>query len=188
LEHENTTDKFDNGYDAEKIFDNPNGPQIYATTPFGYASICTNESFDGQTIGFVAGNENEIYTMTFEIDKLHTYEELYLYDTETGIYVDIVAEESYQFYASTTPNHSRFYIKSTKSNKPENETPTNVGTTTWDDIIKENQPIYIYSITGQLIEKYQTSSDFKSHNSNYPIGIYIVKSGNKTFKTTIETK
>ena len=188
LEHENTTDKFDNGYDAEKIFDNPNGPQIYATTPFGCASICTNESFDGQAIGFVADNENEIYTMTFEIDQLHSYEELYLYDTETGIYVDIFAEESYQFYASTTPNHSRFYIKSTKSNQPENETPTNVETTTWDDIINENQPIYIYSITGQLIEKYQTSSDFKSHISNYPIGIYIVKSGNKTFKTTIERK
>ena len=184
IEHENTTDYFDNGYDAEKIFDNPNGPQIYATTPFGYASISTNSSFDGQTIGFVANNENEIYTMTFNTEKLHSYDELYIYDTETEIYIDILNEETYQFYASTTPNDKRFYITSNKSNTPGSDTPTNIEKTTWDDIVNENQPIYIYSITGQLIGEYQTIANFKSQIINYPIGIYTIKSGNKTLKIT----
>ncbi len=191
LEHENTTDKFDNGYDAEKIFDNTNGPQIYATTPFGCASICTNESFDGQTIGFVANNENEIYTMTFEIDKLHSYEELYLYDTETGIYVDIIAEESYQFYASTAPNNKRFQITSTRLDAPQGPTTTIENTTTWNDILQENQPIYIYSITGQLITTYNSKfyiQSLQELHSQLAVGVYIVKSGNKTMKIIIENK
>ena len=176
IEHENCTPDFDNGYDATKIFDNPNGPQIYASTSFGEASINTNNSFDGQTIGFVADNENELYTITFNTEKLHTYDQLWLYDTETETYIDILNKESYQFYGSKTPNNNRFYVTSINPNAPEGPTTT-IETTTWNDIFDENQPIYVYTITGQLI---QTSLD-----KTLPTGIYIVKSEKKTIKLQI---
>ncbi len=179
LEHENTSADFDNGYDAQKIFDNPNGPQIYASTSFGCSSINTDESFDGQAIGFVANNENELYTLSFNIENLHSYEQLWLYDTETDLYVDILNKETYQFYGSTIPNNNRFYITTINPNAPEIEdTQTNIETTTWDDILTENQPIYIYSITGQLIGTY-------NQIATPPMGIYIVKCGNKTMKIRI---
>lgn len=191
LEHENTTDKFDNGYDAEKIFDNTNGPQIYATTPFGHASICSNTSFDGQKIGFIANSENEIYTMTFDIENLHSYEELYIYDTETKAHIDIISGESYQFYASTTPNNKRFQITSTRLDAPQGPTTAIENTTTWNEILQEKQPIYIYSITGQLIATYNSKfylQNLKELHSQLTIGVYIVKSGNKTMKIIIENK
>lgn len=191
LEHENTTDKFDNGYDAEKIFDNTNGPQIYATTPFGHASICSNTSFDGQEIGFIANSENEIYTMTFDIENLHSYEELYIYDTETKTHIDIISGESYQFYASTTPNNKRFQITSTRLDAPQGPTTTIENTTTWNEILQEKQPIYIYSITGQLIATYNSKfylQSLQELRSQLAVGVYIVKSGNKTMKIIIENR
>lgn len=191
LEHENTTDKFDNGYDAEKIFDNTNGPQIYATTPFGHASICSNTSFDGQEIGFIANSENEIYTMTFDIENLHSYEELYIYDTETKTHIDIISDESYQFYASTTPNNKRFQITSTRLDAPQGPTTAIENTMTWNDILQENQPIYIYSITGQLIATYNSKfylQSLQELHSQLAVGVYIVKSGNKTMKIIIENR
>ena len=190
LEHENTTAEFDNGYDAEKIFDNPHGPQIYASTAFGSTTINTAKSFDGQYIGFVANNENELYSLTFNIENLHSYEQLWLYDTETDLYVDILNEEKYQFYGSTTPNDNRFYITSINPNAPEiDNTPTNIETT-WEEILTEGEPIYLYSTTGQLIATLNSqlstlNYQFSTLNSQLPTGIYIVKSGNKTMKLRI---
>ena len=197
LEHENTTAEFDNGYDAEKIFDNPYGPQIYASTSFGCTSINTDKSFDGQYIGFVANNESELYSLTFNIENLHSYEQLWLYDTETDLYVDILNEEKYQFYGSTTPNNNRFYITSINPNAPETDnTPTNIETT-WEEILTEGEPIYLYTTTGQLIATLDSqlstlNSQFSILNSQLSIlnsqlstGIYIVKSGNKTMKLRI---
>ena len=180
LEHENTTENFDNGYDAEKIFDNPNGPQIYATTPFGYTSINTSNSFDGQTIGFIANSEDEIYTITFDTQKLHSYTELYLYDSETETYIDILADETYQFYASKTPNHNRFKITSTRHDSPQGPTTKIENQYTWEEILQEKQPIYIYTITGQLIgiHKDKTTTPLLPNNT------YIIRCGNKYMKFT----
>lgn len=183
LEHENTTADFDNGYDAEKIFDNPNGPQIYASTAFGCTSINTDKSFDGQYIGFVANNENELYTLSFDIENLHSYEQLWLYDTETELYVDILNQEEYQFYGSTTPNNNRFYVTSINPNAPEvDNTPTNTETT-WEDILTEGKPIYLYTTTGQLVAT--LNAQLSTFNAQLPTGVYIVKSGNKTMKLRI---
>lgn len=189
LEHENTTADFDNGYDAEKIFDNPNGPQIYASTAFGCSSINTDKSFDGQYIGFVANNENEPYTLSFDIENLHSYEQLWLYDTETELYVDILNQEEYQFYGTTTPNNNRFYVTSINPNAPEvDNTPTNTETT-WEDILTEGKPIYLYTTTGQLVAtlnaKLSTLNSKLTLNAQLPTGVYIVKSGNKTMKLRI---
>lgn len=183
LEHDNTTANFDNGYDAVKIFDNPNGPQIYASTPFGYSSINTDASFNGQAIGFIANDENEIYTISFDITNLVSYSELYLYDTETEIYIDILNEESYQFYGSKTPNNSRFIITSTRNDAPQSgDVTTEVENfTSLDDIFTENKPIYLYTITGQLIDIYNTLQQLPTQE-----GIYIIKSGDKTLKLIIK--
>ena len=189
LEHENTTADFDNGYDAEKIFDNPNGPQIYASTAFGCTSINTDKSFDGQYIGFVANNENELYTLSFDIENLHSYEQLWLYDTETELYVDILNQEEYLFYGTTTPNNNRFYVTSINPNAPEvDNTPTNTETT-WEDILTEGKPIYLYTTTGQLVAtlnaQLSTLNSKLTLNAQLPTGVYIVKSGNKTMKLRI---
>ncbi len=182
LEHENCTPNFDNGYDAEKIFDNPNGPQIYASNTFGYTSINTDTTFNGQTIGFIANSESEIYTMTFDIEKLHSYDEIYLYDSQTGIYTNILEEELYQFYGNTTPNNNRFTIVAKQSESPESNTTTSIELVTWEDIISQNETIYLYTTTGQLINILHPNSTI---DLTVPAGIYIVKCGDKTLKVRI---
>lgn len=188
LEHSSTTENFDNGYDANKIFDNPTGLQIYATTTFGYTSINTNKSFDGQHLGVIADNETELYTISFNIDKLHTYNELYLYDSITNIHVDILAGEIYQFYGSKEKNDNRFIITSTRRNIPEsdNDITTNTEKVTIEDVISQNKPIYIYNSIGQLIDKHENITNFEIQTSNYPTGIYFITSENKTAKLVIK--
>lgn len=186
LEHENTSAEFDNGYDAEKIFDNPNGPQVYATVPWGYTSINTDTSFNGQAIGFKANSDNELYTMTFDINKLYNYDELYVYDTETELYIDIFNTEIYQFYGSTTPNDNRFIITSTSQGTPESGgVATGIeNVTNWNSLLQQNQPIYVYTATGQLISILNSNST--TYLPELPTGMYIVKSGEYVMKINIQ--
>jgi hypothetical protein len=128
-------------------------------------------------------DENEIYTISFDITNLVSYSELYLYDTENEIYIDILNEESYQFYGSKTPNNSRFIITSTRNDAPQSgDVTTEVENfTSLDDIFTENKPIYLYTITGQLIDIYNTLQQLPTQE-----GIYIIKSGDKTLKLIIK--
>ena len=59
LEHENTTADFDNGYDAEKIFDNPKGPQIYASLhSVARQSTAMNLSMDNMSVSLLTMKMN----------------------------------------------------------------------------------------------------------------------------------
>ena len=189
LEHAATSVEFDNGYDAEKIFDNPNGPQIYATLPWGYTSINSDASFDGQVVGFRGSSDTELYTMTFDIDKLHSYDELYIYDIETELYVDIFEAEAYQFYGSTIPNDSRFIVTSTRQDASDSGDVTTKTETIsdWNNILQQNQPIAIYTTTGQLIALFEANTFNPTNNkAELPTGIYIVKSGDFVIKINIQ--
>jgi hypothetical protein len=189
LEHAATSVEFDNGYDAEKIFDNPNGPQIYATLPWGYTSINSDASFDGQVVGFRGSSDTELYTMTFDIDKLHSYDELYIYDTETELYVDIFEAEAYQFYGSTIPNDSRFIVTSTRQDASDSgDVTTGIEPNTkWNNLLQQNQPIAIYTTTGQLIALFEANTFNPTNNkTELPTGIYIVKSGDFVIKINIQ--
>ena len=179
LEHENCTPNFDNGYDAEKIFDNPNGPQIYASNTFGYTSINTDTTFNGQTIGFIANSESEIYTMTFDIEKLHSYDEIYLYDSQTGIYTNILEEELYQFYGDTKQTDNRFSIIAKRNESPKSDITTSTENVTWEDVIAQNKTIYLYTTTGQLVNIIEPNCQI---DKTLPTGIYIVKCGDKILK------
>ena len=108
---------------------------------------------------------------------------MWLYDTETELYVDILNQEEYQFYGTTTPNNNRFYVTSINPKAPEvDNTPTNTETT-WEDILTEGKPIYLYTITGQLVAT--LNAKLSTFNAQLPTGVYIVKSGNKTMKLRI---
>lgn len=179
LEHENCTPNFDNGYDAEKIFDNPNGPQIYASNTFGHTSINTDTTFNGQTIGFIANSESEIYTMTFDIEKLHSYDEIYLYDSQTGIYTNILEEALYQFYGDTKQTDNRFSIIAKRNESPKSDITTSTEIITLEELFAQNKTIYLYTTTGQLVNIIEPNCQI---DKTLPTGIYIVKCGDKILK------
>ena len=181
IEHESCTPNFDNGYDAIKIFDN-NGPQIYAINDSMYTAINTSNTLINQYIGFEAASEYEMYTLTFDIDKLHSYNKLYLYDIITDEYVDILNNETYTFYYIPSDNDARFLITTDKKN--EDNVVTSTETINSLNEISLNDIIYIYNFNGHLIynSKVNSLDDFNILTN----GIYIIVTKNKIFKLCLQ--
>lgn len=178
IEHEDCTSNFDNGYDAIKIFDN-NGPQIFAINDSIYTSINTSNNIVNQSIGFRGDSEYEMYTLTFNIDKLYSYDKLYLYDIITNEYVDILSNETYTFYHIQSNNEPRFLITTDKKNG-DRDIVTATETIDSFNEINLNDIIYIYNFNGHLI--YNSKVDSSNDLNNLTNGIYIVITNNKTFK------
>lgn len=109
MENGNCTDGFDNGYDATKL-NMFGGPQIYAAADFGRAAVNVAGSLTGQYVGFAAAKNGIKYTMTFQTSRLEGYKKLYLYDTKEKRYIDILAEEEYQFTGTHSGEDRRFVI------------------------------------------------------------------------------
>ena len=178
IEHKNCTPNFDNGYDAIKIFDN-NGPQIFAINDSIYTSINTSMTLNNQYVGFEGNSEYEMYTLTFDIDKLHSYDELYLYDIITNEYVDILNNETYTFYHIPSDNDARFLITTDK--KVENDgIATAIETIYSFDEIDLNDVIRIYNVTGHLI--YNSTVNSLSDFNDLTSGIYVIVTHNEILK------
>ena len=178
IEHKDCTHNFDNGYDAIKLFDN-NGPQIYAINDSMNTAINTSNNIVNQSIGFRGDSEYEMYTLTFNSDKLHSYNKLYLYDIITDEYVDILNNETYTFYYIPSDNDARFLITTDKKNG-DRDIVTATETIDSFNEIKLNDIIYIYNFNGHLI--YNSKVDSSNDLNNLTNGIYIVITNNKTFK------
>lgn len=175
IEHEDCTPNFDNGYDAIKIFDN-NGPQIFAINDSINTSINTNTTLINQSIGFSCASEYEMYTLTFDTDKLHSYDKLYLHDIITDEYVDILNNDTYTFYHIPSETDARFLI----TDKNPKDVTTATETINSLDNINFNEITYIYNLNGHLI--YNSKVDSSNDLNNLTNGIYIVITNNKTFK------
>ena len=185
LENENTSEEYDNGYEARKIFDAPRGHQMYATCQYGYASIDCSESFIGQTIGLKGDNEGEQLTISFDTDRLKYYNSLYLYDKATGKYVNITAGEKYTFFGIKGADDNRFSIVTNPDD--ENQTPPFVviGEELAFDksqINTDNANIYIYDTSGRLLIM-DKINPYENYNiPNMPNGIYLVNMNGYTTK------
>ena len=185
LENKNTTNEYDNGYEARKIFDAPRGHQMYATCQYGYASIDCSESFIGQTIGLKGDSEGEQLTISFDTDRLEYYNSLYLYDKATGKYVNIMAGEKYTFFGIKGADDNRFSIVTNPDD--ENQTPPFVviGEELAFDksqIDTDNANIYIYDTSGRLLIT-DKINPYENYNiPNMPKGIYLVSMNGHTTK------
>ena len=185
LENENTSDEYDNGYEARKIFDAPRGHQMYATCQYGYASIDCSESFVGQTIGLKGDNEGEQLTISFDTEGLEGYSSLYLYDKVTGDYVNIIAGEEYTFYGIKGADNNRFSIVTNPDDG--NQTPPFVviGEELAFDksqIATDNTNIYIYDTMGRLLMTDKVNPGENYRIPDMPNGIYLVSLNGYTTK------
>ena len=178
IEHQNCTPNFDNGYDAIKIFDN-NGPQVFAINDSITTSINTNSTLVNQYIGFIGDSEYEMYTLTFDIDKLHSYNKLYLYDLITNKYVDILKNETYTFSYIPSDNDIRFLITTDKKTEDQDVTTSIEEIDSFDEI-DLNDIVYIYNFNGHLI--YHSKGHSLNDLNHLTNGIYIIVTNNKILK------
>ena len=175
LEHEDCTPNFDNGYDARKIFDN-NGPQIFAINDSINTSINTNTTLINQSIGFSCASEYEMYTLTFDTDKLHSYDKLYLHDIITDEYVNILNNETYTFYHIPSDTDARFLI----TDKNPKDVASATETINSMDNINLNDITSIYTFNGHLI--YNSKVNALTEFSNLANGIYIIVTHDQIYK------
>lgn len=175
LEHEDCTPNFDNGYDARKIFDN-NGPQIFAINDSINTSINTNNTLINQYIGFKSASEYEMYTLTFDTDKLHSYDKLYLHDIITDEYVDILNNDTYTFYHIPSETDARFLI----TDKNPKDVTTATETINSLDNINFNEITYIYNLNGHLI--YNSKVNALTNLSNLANDMYIIVTHDQIYK------
>ena len=173
IEHQDCTPNFDNGYDAIKLFDN-NGPEIFAINDSINTSVNADSTMINQYIGFIGDSEYETYTLTFDIDKLHSYNKLYLYDLITNEYVDILNNETYTFSYIPTDNDTRFLISGKKDVTTSTETISSFNNINLNDIIS------IYTFNGHLI--YNSKVNALTEFSNLANGIYIIVTHDQIYK------
>ena len=127
-----------------------------------------------QYIGFIGDSEYETYTLTFDIDKLHSYNKLYLYDLITNEYVDILNNETYTFSYIPTDNDTRFLISGKKDVTTSTETISSFNNINLNDIIS------IYTFNGHLI--YNSKVNALTEFSNLANGIYIIVTHDQIYK------
>lgn len=185
IENEETTNAYDNGYEARKIFDAPRGHQMYATCEYGYASIDCSESIVGQTIGLKGDNEGEMLTISFDTDRLEGYQSLYLYDKVTGKYINILSGEKYTFFGVKGTNDNRFSIVTNPDDKAQTPPFVVIGDELAFDksqINTENANIYIYDTSGRLLMTNKINPHENYNIPNMPNGVYLVSMNGYTTK------
>ncbi len=109
------TSGYDNGCDGRKIGGAGYAPKFYAITEDGNMSINSVPEIEGQLLGFKAGSEDDVYTLTFQYTGDQTY---YLNDMKEQVSTPITDASSYTFYSTPDDEEARFIISKTPYNSP----------------------------------------------------------------------
>ena len=109
------TSGYDNGCDGRKIGGAGYAPKFYAITEDGNMSINSVPEIEGQLLGFKAGSEDDLYTLTFQYTGDQTY---YLNDMKEQVSTPITDASSYTFYSTPDDEEVRFIISKTPYNSP----------------------------------------------------------------------
>jgi hypothetical protein len=159
-EREDFAEGFENGWDGRKMFGESVAPQLYAVTPDGNMAVNCVPDLEGTVIGFKAGTKDQQYTMTFEYEDA---EPLYMVDTKTNTYTQVMTGNEYTFQTNDLGAHTRFIL--TRNNAP--QTPTDLESTS-DSSLKgrerglkfiEGEKMFIlmngvlYDATGRRVER-----------------------------------
>ena len=109
LAREDFTEGFDNGWDGDKWDGNESSLYIYTTDSEGTEnSVSAVPELEGTIIGFRAGEDDAAYTLHFEC--MNSDETLFLYDSETNMYTQILNGATYRFFTNDNEKHARFII------------------------------------------------------------------------------
>ena len=179
ITREGTSKGFDNGWDGYKMMGVGNVPQLFAAEKSGYLQVSTSENINNTHIGFQPGTDVQ-YTLSFAHENLSSYYTMVeLVDLAENRTIDIMQPgASYQFYAPNKElNTKRFMIRTEKAALKSFVKIYAANNTIFiENNSVRNGQMYIYNLTGKLIDTYLVEAD----NINtipviLPNGAYIVK-------------
>ena len=108
VQAEGTTDRYDNGWDGEKIFA-PGEAALYAMQDRSY-QVTTTDAIGETKVGFVPGDGEQNYKLTFHLDGGDGTQQYTLLDKRTGLTRAIHDGDTYEFTATKGDAAHRFTI------------------------------------------------------------------------------
>ena len=178
-----TSHRFDNGWDGEKIL-LATGVVLYADEESGKYQVNTAADLGETYLAFRAGNESD-YTLKVDKSKLNGYETLYLQDLITGTEINLSAVDtaSYQFTASNGQNAEKRFVLTRRSKTAIDNDRESLLTiySAGNSILLNNRSdaagvAGVYDLTGkQLYSATYQPKQLKRLDLNLPEGVYMVK-------------
>lgn len=189
LEVDECTADFDNGYDGTKMFSSGSN-QIYAQNGYGKCAVNADKSLLGQYVGFKPlSNGSQSVMMRISLSNLDDYDELYLYDHETDIYVAIADEEaSYTFTSTGDETPRRFQIVGKSSDgsgyNPNEKARIEVaGNEIWlMNFERDDAQVILTDAAGRMLWSVNAKNGTTFTLPDLPKGIYFVSCGKTTTK------
>ncbi|MDD3077855.1 MAG: hypothetical protein PHH37_01965 [Paludibacter sp.] len=135
-----TSNSFDNGYDAFKINSSTseNAPSIYSVGTDGIYQIQTTSDVNNIELGFNAGIDSSYTISITQYDADLVYNKLVLLDRITGIETDILKEgTTYTFLSENGSSVNRFLIYATKLGAADEVTDS----TETDGVVDESEDV-----------------------------------------------
>ncbi len=175
---------YDDMFDAFKIKGLEAAPQLYTYWNGVEYAVNTLKKMDKNLsipLYFEAG-VNGVYTLKANTDGLPDGTELYLEDTQTGKYYDLIANPEHDFSASKGDEASRFVLHfAAPDGMEESQAPLANHVFAYKNEIHVNTPadfsgeIKIYDMLGQLVMSKQLTQTNTIIRMDTPADYYIVK-------------
>lgn len=201
VQEENTTSKYDNGYDGDNILA-AKQVNIYTNEPFGQMEVSCSNNIDSMFIGFTAGEDSE-YTLTF---GAVVGKDMYLKDIEKNESILITDGGQYIFYAQpNSVNDMRFQLlldPHLSNDDLDDDGVTTGGDNICSDItrvwindkklyvadVPKNTKLAVYTASGVCI-----ATPYIIHHTPYtldlsylPTGVYVLRLNNQAYKFVCE--
>ena len=187
-----TTRGIDNGWDAVKILQVVAGtPVLYSKNETGSYQINALPDIHNTEISFRPGYKDTEYTITINNENIESeYQNVYLFDIETGIITNITANNTeYTFNGGDYVNRIRFKIlTSLPSTTDAEKEPTNKTLNIFssgnyifaDNTTSERYNLEIFDQTGRKVKSFiSEANSLQSLETELNPGVYIVRNSSE---------
>jgi hypothetical protein len=187
-----TTRGIDNGWDAVKILQVVAGtPVLYSKNETGSYQINALPDIHNTEISFRPGYKDTEYTITINNENIESeYQNVYLFDIETGIITNITANNTeYTFNGGDYVNRIRFKILTALPSTTEVEKePTNKTLNIFssdnyifaDNTTSERYNLEIFDQTGRKVKSFiSEANSLQSLKTELNPGVYIVRNSSE---------
>ena len=158
VQAEGTTDRYDNGWDGEKIFA-PGETALYAMQDRSY-QVTTTETIGETKLGFVPAEGEQNYKLTFHIDGADGAQEYTLLDKRTGLTRAIHDGDGFQITADLRRN---FTVK---------------------NFTDEPAEALVFDAAGKIQARFKVEAGSENTGTVVMPGAYVVRVSNKVTTLT----
>lgn len=187
VQAEGTTDRFDNGWDGEKIFA-PGETALYAMQDRNY-QVTTTETIGETKLGFVPTEDEQNYKLTFHIDGADGAQEYTLLDKRTGLTRAIHDGDTYEFTATKGDAAHRFTILGNGAKATADQRGFQISADlrrnfTVKNFTDEPAEALVFDAAGKIQARFKVEAGSENTGTVVMPGAYVVRVSNKVTTLT----